>query len=105
MGEGGSESEYGAGHMAFEGSKGHESTPAMAKLKYAMRKMFPNMPIAGWRDGDDEKLVKEWAWVLAPKNAKEQIIETKNLSFSEPMYGRADLSPWFLNQKMEHVFV
>ncbi len=93
MGEGGSGAEYGAGHMAFEGSKGHESTPAKAKFKYAMRKLFPNMPIAGWTGGYDNKLVEEWAWLLAPKNSKEQGLKTKQISYSQEKYGRSDFIP------------
>lgn len=93
MGEGGNGSEYGAGHVAFEGSKGHESTPAKAKFKYAMRDLFPNMPIAGWTGGYDNKLVEEWAWLLAPKNANEQGLKTKQISYSQEKYGRSDFIP------------
>lgn len=90
MGESGSEN---LGHMAFEGSKSHELTPAKTRFFYAMRKLFPNMPIAGWNDQDDEELVKQWGWVMAPGNVREQGLETRSISYSQKNYGRSDYIP------------
>ncbi len=95
MGETGAEV---GGHIAFEGSKGHESTPAKAKFLYARRDLFPNMPIAGWID-DDEKLVQEWGWVLAPKNAGEQGLKTRSTDYSQKEYGRASFVPFIFESK------
>lgn len=87
------------GHKSFEGSKGHETTPAKTRVAFVKRDLFPDMPIAGWHEEDGEELAKQFGWVMAPSNSEEQGLEIRKISYSQEQYGRSDFIPLVFKAK------